>query len=95
VSLSEAQHWHRWVAVGRRDELAQQPRRDIGKTIRIGLARMTTNKGIVWHNGLTDGYKELSRSYGRSAAGCPVNGIHKSWSCRERVLISPSWLQRN
>jgi serine-type D-Ala-D-Ala carboxypeptidase/endopeptidase len=31
-------------------KLAQQPRRDMNKTMRIGLAWMTTNKGIVWHN---------------------------------------------
>jgi hypothetical protein len=69
------------VAVGRRDELAQQPRRDIGKTIRIGLAWLTTNKGIVWHNGLTDGYEELSRFYGRSAAGCPVKASINGGRC--------------
>jgi hypothetical protein len=70
-------------------KLAQQPRRDMGKTIRIGPAWMTTNKGIVWHNGLTDGYKELSRFYGRSAAGCPVNASINGGRCRERVLNSP------
>jgi serine-type D-Ala-D-Ala carboxypeptidase/endopeptidase len=50
-------------------KLAQQPRRDTGKTIRIGLVWMTTNKGIVWHHGLTDGYKELSWFYGRRRRG--------------------------
>jgi hypothetical protein len=28
-------------------KLAQQPRRDMGKTMRIGLAWMMTNKGIA------------------------------------------------
>jgi serine-type D-Ala-D-Ala carboxypeptidase/endopeptidase len=37
-------------------KLAQLPRRDVGKTMRIGLAWMTTEKGIVWHNGMTGGY---------------------------------------
>jgi CubicO group peptidase (beta-lactamase class C family) len=37
-------------------KFAQQPRRDIGKAARIGLAWMTTKKGIVWHDGSTDGY---------------------------------------
>ncbi len=37
-------------------KLAQRPRRDVGKTARIGLAWMTTDKGIVWHNGMTGGY---------------------------------------
>jgi CubicO group peptidase (beta-lactamase class C family) len=37
-------------------KLAQQPRSDMTKTIRIGLAWMTTDKGIVWHNGMTGGY---------------------------------------
>ena len=40
-------------------KLAQQPRRDIGKTVRIGLAWMTTDKGIVWHNGGTGGYRSF------------------------------------
>jgi D-alanyl-D-alanine-carboxypeptidase/D-alanyl-D-alanine-endopeptidase len=38
-------------------KLAQQPRSDMTKTIRIGLAWMTTAKGIVWHNGQTGGYR--------------------------------------
>lgn len=37
-------------------KLAQQPRSDMTKTIRIGLAWMTTRKGIIWHNGQTGGY---------------------------------------
>jgi CubicO group peptidase (beta-lactamase class C family) len=40
-------------------KLAQQPRRDMGKTSRIGLAWMTTNKGIVWKDGWTDGYRSF------------------------------------
>jgi serine-type D-Ala-D-Ala carboxypeptidase/endopeptidase len=36
--------------------LAQQPRSDMAGTMRIGLAWMTTGKGIVWHNGGTGGY---------------------------------------
>ena len=38
---------------------AQQPRRDMTKTMRIGLAWMTTDKGIVWHNGGTGGYRSF------------------------------------
>jgi CubicO group peptidase (beta-lactamase class C family) len=30
--------------------------RDIAKTVPIGLAWVTTDKGIVWHNGMTGGY---------------------------------------
>jgi D-alanyl-D-alanine-carboxypeptidase/D-alanyl-D-alanine-endopeptidase len=37
-------------------KLAQQPRSDMTKTIRIGLAWMMTRKGIIWHNGQTGGY---------------------------------------
>lgn len=40
-------------------KLAQQPRSDFTKTIRIGLAWMTTAKGIVWHNGGTGGYRSF------------------------------------
>jgi serine-type D-Ala-D-Ala carboxypeptidase/endopeptidase len=40
-------------------KLAQQPRGDMGKTIRIGLAWMTTDKGVVWHNGETGGYRSF------------------------------------
>ena len=39
-------------------KLAQQPRREIGK-MRIGLAWMTTEKGIVWHSGMTGGYSSF------------------------------------
>jgi CubicO group peptidase (beta-lactamase class C family) len=38
-------------------KLAQRPRSDMTKTMRIGLAWMTTDKGIVWHNGMTAGYR--------------------------------------
>jgi serine-type D-Ala-D-Ala carboxypeptidase/endopeptidase len=37
-------------------KLAQRPRTNMTKTMRIGLAWMTTDKGIVWHNGMTGGY---------------------------------------
>jgi len=40
-------------------KLAQQPRSDFTKTIRIGLAWMTTAKGIIWHNGGTGGYRSF------------------------------------
>jgi D-alanyl-D-alanine-carboxypeptidase/D-alanyl-D-alanine-endopeptidase len=39
--------------------LAQQPRSDVTRTMRIGLAWMTTEKGIVWHNGGTGGYRSF------------------------------------
>jgi hypothetical protein len=39
-------------------KLAQQPRRDIDK-MRIGLAWVTTDKGIVWHDGMTGGYSSF------------------------------------
>jgi hypothetical protein len=46
-------------------KLAQQPRSDMGsggtaKSMRIGLAWMTTVKGIVWHNGGTGGYRSFA-----------------------------------
>jgi len=37
-------------------KLAQEPRSDMDKTARIGLVWMTTDKGIVWHSGMTGGY---------------------------------------
>jgi hypothetical protein len=37
-------------------KFAQEPRRDMNSNIRIGLAWMTTARGIVWHNGGTGGY---------------------------------------
>lgn len=40
-------------------KLAQQPRRAMGGTNRIGLAWITTDKGIVWHNGQTGGYRSF------------------------------------
>jgi D-alanyl-D-alanine-carboxypeptidase/D-alanyl-D-alanine-endopeptidase len=49
-------------------KLAQQPRSDMTKTIRIGLAWMTTAKGIIWHNGETGGY--------RSFLGFTADGRH-------------------
>jgi serine-type D-Ala-D-Ala carboxypeptidase/endopeptidase len=49
-------------------QLAHQPRSDATKNIRIGLAWMTTDKGIVWHNGETGGY--------RSFLGFTADGQH-------------------
>lgn len=40
-------------------KFAQQPRADMSPTTRIGLAWMTTDKGIVWHNGGTGGYRSF------------------------------------
>jgi D-alanyl-D-alanine-carboxypeptidase/D-alanyl-D-alanine-endopeptidase len=40
-------------------KLAQRPRSDMAKTMRIGLAWLTTDKGIVWHNGATGGYRSF------------------------------------
>jgi serine-type D-Ala-D-Ala carboxypeptidase/endopeptidase len=40
-------------------KLAQQPRRDIDDKLRIGLAWMTTDKGVVWHSGGTYGYSSF------------------------------------
>jgi hypothetical protein len=40
-------------------KLAQQPRRDMAKALRIGLAWITTDKGTVWHNGMTVGYRSF------------------------------------
>lgn len=49
-------------------KLAQQPRSDVTKNARIGLAWVTTGKGIVWHNGGTGGY--------RSFLGFTADGRH-------------------
>lgn len=49
-------------------KFAQQPRADIGNGTRIGLAWMTTGKGVVWHNGGTGGY--------RSFIGFTADGRH-------------------
>jgi hypothetical protein len=38
-------------------KLAQQPRGEVNKTSRIGLAWMTSRTGIIWHNGQTGGYR--------------------------------------
>ncbi len=40
-------------------KFAQQPRSDMTKTMRIGLAWMTTRTGIIWHNGGTGGYRSF------------------------------------
>jgi D-alanyl-D-alanine-carboxypeptidase/D-alanyl-D-alanine-endopeptidase len=40
-------------------KLAQEPRSEMTKTMRIGLAWMTTRKGIIWHNGETEGYRSF------------------------------------
>jgi CubicO group peptidase (beta-lactamase class C family) len=49
-------------------KLAQAPRSDMSKTMRIGLAWMTTRSGITWHSGLTGGY--------RSFLGFTADGQH-------------------
>jgi D-alanyl-D-alanine-carboxypeptidase/D-alanyl-D-alanine-endopeptidase len=49
-------------------KLAQRPRSDMDKTTDIGLAWMTTNKGVIWHDGTTGGY--------RSFLGFTANGRH-------------------
>lgn len=38
---------------------AQEPRRDAGRIMRVGLAWITSDKGIVWHNGGTGGYRSF------------------------------------
>jgi hypothetical protein len=40
-------------------KIAQQPRSDVNKTQRIGLAWMTSRTGIIWHNGQTGGYRSF------------------------------------
>ncbi|MGN6516464.1 MAG: serine hydrolase [Rhizomicrobium sp.] len=40
-------------------KFAQEPRADMAPGTRIGLAWMTTDKGIVWHNGGTGGYRSF------------------------------------
>jgi serine-type D-Ala-D-Ala carboxypeptidase/endopeptidase len=40
-------------------KLAQWPRSGMDKTMHIGLAWMTTNKGIIWHDGTTGGYRNF------------------------------------
>jgi hypothetical protein len=40
-------------------KLAQQPRSEMTKAMRIGLAWITTRKGIIWHNGETGGYRSF------------------------------------
>ena len=49
-------------------KFAQQPRLGIDNGMRIGLAWMTTDKGIIWHNGGTGGY--------RSFIGFTTDGRH-------------------
>jgi CubicO group peptidase (beta-lactamase class C family) len=49
-------------------KFAQQPRANMAKGMRIGLAWMTTDKGIIWHNGGTGGY--------RSFIGFTADGRH-------------------
>ena len=49
-------------ALGAAMKFAQQPRRDVGKDTRIGLAWMTLTRdgaGVVWHNGGTGGYRSF------------------------------------
>jgi CubicO group peptidase (beta-lactamase class C family) len=38
-------------------KFAQEPRGEVNKTSRIGLAWMTSRTGIVWHSGQTGGYR--------------------------------------
>jgi D-alanyl-D-alanine-carboxypeptidase/D-alanyl-D-alanine-endopeptidase len=40
-------------------KLAQLPRSETAHAKRIGLAWMTTDRGIVWHDGLTGGYRSF------------------------------------
>jgi CubicO group peptidase (beta-lactamase class C family) len=39
--------------------LAHAPRSDMNRNMRIGLAWMTTRRGIVWHSGGTGGYRSF------------------------------------
>lgn len=49
-------------------KFAQQPRADLSPAARIGLAWMTSDKRVVWHNGGTGGY--------RSFLGFTSDGLH-------------------
>ena len=40
-------------------KFAQEPRRDMNRNMHIGLAWMTTRRGIIWHNGGTGGYRSF------------------------------------
>jgi len=40
-------------------KLAQQPRGDMNRTTRIGLAWRISDKGIIWHPGMTWGYRSF------------------------------------
>jgi D-alanyl-D-alanine-carboxypeptidase/D-alanyl-D-alanine-endopeptidase len=40
-------------------QFAQQPRKEMTANMRIGLAWMTTDKGIIWHSGGTAGYRSF------------------------------------
>jgi serine-type D-Ala-D-Ala carboxypeptidase/endopeptidase len=40
-------------------KFAQQPRRDMGKIMRVGLAWITTAEGVVWHNGMNAGHRSF------------------------------------
>ncbi len=49
-------------ALGAAMKFAQEPRRDIGKDSRIGLAWMTLTRdgtSVIWHNGGTGGYRSF------------------------------------
>ena len=56
-------------------KLAQQPRRDMDKTTRIGLAWRISEQGIVWHPGMTLGNKffykivDMQLDFERDAGG--------------------------
>jgi CubicO group peptidase (beta-lactamase class C family) len=40
-------------------KLAQQPRRDMDRTTRIGLAWRISDKGVIWHPGMPWGYRSF------------------------------------
>jgi CubicO group peptidase (beta-lactamase class C family) len=53
-------------------KLAQQPRRNMSKHERIGLAWMTTDKGIIQHGGATYGYRSFAGFRGDRRRGVVV-----------------------
>jgi hypothetical protein len=60
----------------------------LAKALRIGLAWITTDKGTVWHNGMTVGYRAFSVSRPTGSGAAPSSATRPRMpptsTCRRR-----------
>ena len=67
-------------------KLAQWPRNDTDNAMRIGLAWVTTDQGIVWHNGATGGYRSFL-GFTPNGGGASSSSPARPWT--PTISVSP------